>query len=86
MYGHDQGFDGLRISVWKLNRMMEGVRNIGRSDADSMREHHFQDCGLRVKGRVLKWRPTMTTGNDKCQGSRATTAQPSERRRPLLHH
>ena len=44
--------------------MMQCVRNIGRSDADSMREHHLQDCGLRLKGRILKWRPTMTTGND----------------------
>jgi hypothetical protein len=63
--GHDQGFDGLRISVRKLNRMMECLRNIGRSDADSMREHRLQDCGLRLKGRILKWRPTLTTGNDK---------------------
>ena len=48
--------------MWKLNRMMECVRNIGRSDADPMRKHHLQDCGLRLKGRILKWRPTMTTG------------------------
>jgi hypothetical protein len=63
--GHDQGLDGLRISVWKLHRMMQCVRNIGGSDADAMREHQLQDCGLRLKGRILKWRPTMTTGNDK---------------------
>ena len=73
---HEQGFDGLRISMWKLNRMMECVRNIGRSDADSTPEHQLQDCGLCVKRRVLKWRPTTTSGNDK---PRVLEQQPTNR-------
>jgi type II secretory pathway component PulJ len=62
--GPKKGFNGLWIGMWKLNRMMKCVRNIGRRDADSTREHHLQDLGLRLKGGILERRPSMTTGNN----------------------
>jgi hypothetical protein len=71
-----QSFDRLRIGVWKLNRMMQGVRDIGRSDTDSMGEHDLQDFGLRLKGGILERRPSTTTGNNKL---RVLEQQPPDR-------
>jgi hypothetical protein len=64
MTGGKKGFDGLWIGMWKLERMMKRVRNIGRGDADSTREHHLQNVCLRLKGGILERRPPMTTGSN----------------------
>ena len=51
--GLKEGFDCPWIRAWKLNRVMKRVRNIGRSNAGSTREHHLQNVGLRLKGGIL---------------------------------
>jgi hypothetical protein len=62
--GLKKGFHCPWIRVGKLNRVMERVRNIGRSNADSTRKHHLENVGLPLKGGILERRPPMTTRNN----------------------
>ena len=60
----EENFDHLRVEVRELHRMVQRLRDVGRSDACSVSEHDLHNLGLRQKSGILKRRPSVTAGND----------------------